>query len=733
MPAVVTEEKSPLGLYRPSRAMFDKIARIYERFLDMKRYRQDENLEGDWNKWEKQFLPGEATRDADVHEKNPSKVKSALTWTNIQTAISMVVDQRPEIQLIANSDEDRRKSLIMQAVYDYTWEKCKGDIELFFLVLSAAIYGTGIWEESYRVTKRKIKEITEYDPGEEMIRFKESEIEDYNDVVGEVVDLRMFYIDEKARNMEDARDCIKRRLVPFPSLEYQYPKSIFPNVTKVQSGSYFESAFNDLRDKTVHSQIGEDEVEIIEYWNKERDERIIIANGVILLDMPNPYKHKQLPFVRLPFFPRDREHFYGIGIAELLEHPQATLDTFINLIIARTKLSLSKPIFHNSGETFETPNLELEPGMLVEVNDINGVREFDIDPPDAVTFEVYKKVEEEAKYLVGTDDPMFGVKSGGTATENAIAKESSLRKMKVFLRILEQETMVRLARLRIANIQYFYAKPLRVERIVGTGLVDKIASFLNIEPERKMKPIYRSLPIDFRKEKTEMGVNFTSAEGEIIELLPEDYMGNFDVKVKPNSSIPISRALMQQQKTDMLVALAPTPIGQMMMANNMEGWRKFGVDYFYDWNMEGEKYLPDGKTIFDELKELAVKENNAMMNGITLAPTGGAIPDHSARHLALINSKDFLNLDSSIQQVVITHYEGELKAQKLAEARQTMLAAQGQGAPVVSAGQATSPGMASLSPAQTNTGAPPAPRSISNQQVMGAPMMPEQMPKGPTL
>ncbi|MDO1767767.1 hypothetical protein Q2354_28065, partial [Escherichia coli] len=51
---------------------------------------------------------------------------------------------------------------------------------------------------------------------------------------------------------------------------------------------------DDVPQKDKHKN----QVEILEYW--EQDRLIVIANrSVVLRDTPNPFNHKQIPFVEL--------------------------------------------------------------------------------------------------------------------------------------------------------------------------------------------------------------------------------------------------------------------------------------------------------------------------------------------------------------------------------------------------------------------------------------------------
>lgn len=663
------------------------VRRLYDRFFDLYTARNSLGVVEQWNKWEKQSLPGNAIQSISgskndnveinsANVENPSKLKSPMTWSTIQTVLALAVDQDTEIELIAQSDEDRPKTVILEEVMQYAWEKANGDIERYHFILDACRYGTGIWKEYFRTDTRTIKDIKSWDPTTEKIVYETREIEDYNDVYGKAIDLRMFYVDQMATSMDDARDCFERMILSEESFRQLYPVKKYPNAKYVIPGGYFLGEFDDERTQEIFPEIGEDEIEVVEYWNKIKDERHIVANGTLLTPKvsPIPYKHKQLPYARLVFFPRDRQHFYGLGIAEILEHHQAGRDTVWNIMIDRMKLALNKPLFVSPGTDLTDEDMVIYPGKVTEVPEPStSVLEMRIDPPDNQSFNIIEKIDQEAKYLIGADDPLFGVKTGGTATENAIAKESSLKKMKVFIRNLEAESMTRIGRLRFSNIQQLYSIPVRIKKIVGKTRLGQFTSGLpqavqDAIPGRKevekLEPEYRRFPIEKKKVKNALNRDeWRDKPGSFVELTPDDYMGLFDVRVVPTTKLPISKEMEKKQWMEMVQGLGALPPAVQLI-----DWRKLLVDYFWKWDVDGNDFLIDQTSKKEQLIELAVDENDRMIEGEPIPATRGVPPEHSQRHEALIFSQEFKDFDREIQDIITRHYEGELREQQVTDA-----------------------------------------------------------------
>jgi len=68
------------------------------------------------------------------------------------------------------------------------------------------------------------------------------------------------------------------------------------------------------------------------YYNKSRDEMIILANGKEVYNTPIPFAHKELPFC--PYLDyRVDSRFWGMGEYELLEEDELFADALRSLDI----------------------------------------------------------------------------------------------------------------------------------------------------------------------------------------------------------------------------------------------------------------------------------------------------------------------------------------------------------------------------------------------------------------
>jgi hypothetical protein len=343
--------------------------------------------------------------------------------------------------------------------------------------------------------------------------------------------------------------------------------------------------------------------------------------------------------------------------------------------------------------------MELEAGAVYDVNDVNNYKFLDIPPIDRSVFEAYDKVDTNAKKKIGIDDPMMGVKTGGSATENAIAAQAAKDKLDLFFKMLEEDCDIRDEWLKLNIIQQFYSDPVRIEAIEGE------------DGKKVNKPVYRKLPINVQQKKTEFGdQEFEIEKGKYFEIVPEsigvyeDRYAQFAVKVVSRTTTPISKEFTKKRWDETLKTISLIPQFSMM-ANWEKLWKK---------TAEIDEFDPDeysaGKDPIQEMTDLAEEENDRMMTQQNdqdgkkvyelIPPTAGATPEHNDRHRALVMSMDMKALPEEVQKNILIHYEGELKELQVTQAKEVLNQAQniGMGGEMDENGQPT--GQPVQSPAQ---------------------------------
>jgi len=667
--------------YKPTDKEAEALERVYTRYQNMKDSSDRIEAERKWDKaakqWEAQRKEREKGNDWQSNHYVP------LTTAVVETALAEIIDQTPQPLILPRSSEDQHKATVMSHIFKYTWDVADGDSELYNVEKDALIYGTGIAQEYYLKDRRLVRHLQLNKKGKE--EFVEEEVFDYDDCYMETVKLNDFYIDEKARGFDGpyaARDCIRRYIMNIDDFNIFFNGDVWnplDNAKYVKPGGdteYYE--FYKPPQGIDHSK----EVEVLWYWAKKPDDTLmIVANDVVIRNGPNIYRHKQLPFARVVDVKRPHS-FYGKGEAEILESTQDEINTLRRMVIDRNHLDIDKMFLVSNNLGLNDEDLIARPhGMIPSDNPNDAVPIEYGDIPRSVEMSI-KLLGDDATISTGIDPRSASLPTPGTATEAAILKESALKRIRLKMRLLEREFLVRIARLRVANIIQFYSQP-RLEKIVGQKGTQEFKAEVAKLAQQGMVEVIEGEP--FKKEFKEIRLENKELQfdevGNPIErpingnsffrLKPEYFIpvarGGYDIKFAAGSSLPISKPLMQSKVTEMydrLIQLAIAGVGfdPVKLGDQLLKVNDLNPD---DYKIEKEVQQDVPEARLQQEVELAMRENELMMKGQNVPPTPYASPAHTQLHAEFMNSDVFQALpnESTIIIMFIDHVIGELIAQ----------------------------------------------------------------------
>lgn len=677
-------------VYQPEGLEKKMLLRVYNRKDAMSTSKDRKDAEKEWERGRKQW---EAMREERGDDEWQSNHYVPLTTSVVESALSEVIDQSPQPLILARGLEDIPKSTVMSHVFQYTWEISDSDLEFEDVVHDAFIEGTGIGQEYFYSDIRKIKTKRKDTKKPE---WEEEEMVDYNDCYLECVKNDDFFVDENARSFRGpyaARDCIRRYIMHIDDFKTFFQGPVWDplgNAKLVKPGgntNYYEWYKPPQGiDQSKH-------VEVLWYWSEKPDDWLcIVANDVMVVMGPNPYKHKKLPFARAVDVKRTHK-FYGKGEAALLESIQDELNVLRRMVIDRNHLDIDKMFIGSNRLNLSEDELIARPHGLIEADDANSIKAVEYgDVPRSV--EMSKGwLEDDATVVTGINPRQQALPTTGTATEAAILKESTLKRIRLKVRRIEREFLTRIARLRVSNILQFYPQP-KLEKIVGQeaaqqfqqeiaelqqkGLTDPQAESKNFKmmDGELYKKKYREMRLDNKELTPDASGNFQekSIQGySFFGLNPEYFLparGGFDIKFAAGSTIPISKPLLQSKASEMydrLIQLAlgvpgtydPKKLGDMLIrVNDMNP---------ADLSAEQQQAPQDeGQARVQMAIELANTENNLMIRGKEIPPTAYAPVAHTLIHVKFTSSPAFQQLDKNDPRVKIftDHITGEIAAQQ---------------------------------------------------------------------
>ena len=517
MGILLEEEKNKnKSSYTPTPKEHEELLYIYDRWQKMKNARSVE--ESEWGKDEDQYMMA-GPRRADSSWQADLKLPD--TTAAILAAQAEMVDQTPGINYIPRNPTDQERADKFQAAFKYTWEKGQGNVELADFILQSSIFGTSIGKEYWCTERIKEKEVSAWEEDENgnqtyvPKKWEEKIRTMFDDVKFKSVYIKNFWPDESATTMENANDCVELELIDEKAFHDNYD-DLYDNAKLVISGTSYEFNWYN-REET------EDKVEVIFYYNKVRDMFSICANGILLTKPgnPNPYKHKELPYVRSTYLPRIKS-FWGMGLPRLVRYLQEEKNTIRNMRLDVGKLNIGQLIIVDDKLELSDEDLERKPQQILKgppgsIEIIQGP----LTNPSSYQEEALLK--EDIIRTTGVD-PRLQTEGGkgDTATEISILKESSMKRIRMTLRYLEWLALYRIGRLRLANMNQFYKIP------KFTDIIDEEGKIVKSE-------IYPTVAVE------------NGGSRSYFQFKPEDIKGEYDIIVSPGSTLPISKALETQK------------------------------------------------------------------------------------------------------------------------------------------------------------------------------------------
>jgi hypothetical protein len=540
-----------------------------------------------------------------------AKVFDPMTRNKTVGIIAQVTAERTKAEFFAQNTEDlndKQAARICKNFDDHAAYKNRDIVQQFMIALEASTKGTCVDYESYRMDKRTIKEITDYDPTTGEVKYDEKEVTDWNDVYSDIIPLFDIYFGNVyERDVQKQPYIVWRSVLNRSDLEKEFGS--FRNFDKIQGGG--DTTSDDMYKNWISDDIDDEEYEVIRYFDRWEDEMDIVVNGVLITPLisPFPWNHKKYPFAITVFERFDSSFIYGKSLPDKLKADQDTINVLWRMMLDQQYLSINKPIFTTSQDALK--DTFIFPGRKVFVDSLDSAREFNISPPDASSFNMIKLIKDSMD-RTSIDDATQGVSgSNSTAFEVSVAKESAAKLLALFLFSLE-DGMWQKINLRLKNQFQFYqmaeVKSLLSEneynfynelrRIVipKTTLADGTTGtqVISVVPDQASFPSQKVL--DIRENKlAEQGQNTA------FTYVTVDWLNNLDVLVHiiPNSSIKMSEALTRALEVDF-----QTNVGKMYsdIANREEMFKEFAEVYGKDPQklMNGQQAQPvnpDGSPI----------------------------------------------------------------------------------------------------------------------------------------
>lgn len=263
--------------------------------------------------------------------------------------------------------------------------------------------------------------------------------------------------------------------------------------------------------------------------------KIVIANGVLLEDGPNPYEDGKFPFTRLVDHAMPRE-FWGVGEVEQLKSPQMIVNRLISYILDVLTI-MGNPIWIVDTESgVETDNLVNSPGAIVEKTKGSEVRRESGVGLQPYVMETLQYMSERVLGKLGsTADVSRGVAPTDNASGYAIAQLQEASQTRIRGKSRNVEYFLKdSGDLMVSRILQGYTIP-RVVRLTNNQEAAKYFKFSINEYEDEEGEITKIASVQEYQQDPDTGMYF---EGEVKEI---PLKSRLDVRISVGSSLPFAK------------------------------------------------------------------------------------------------------------------------------------------------------------------------------------------------
>lgn len=632
--------------YQPTKQQTDIRRTVYERYYWLRDEPLRSAIEKDWEIADKEF-------NMHIPEIDPDDWRSHIqlpdAFSAIQAQMQETVERKARPILSATEESDQPTEEFANSILEYNMNNSDFDYQYFQAKLAASIRGTAFLMCYWRTDKRVVKDPTGIGV-DGQIEYKPMEITDFDDHYVEWVPNEFIYVDEKAKHINEAVDMFYRQIINIDEFHriYGNKPGFYDTEFVVKGGDTSTRSFFQLpRDVT------NDDVEVLHYYNRSIDAYWCVANNIAVYDGPLPSKHKELPLA-VQYQYRIPGQFWGMGIPKSVHFLSEERKSIRNLNLDRQKLQIGGAFLHNAAYDLDDEDTTLVPGRFISV-DTNGqplnqaVQQLQFGDVPASYFRTEEILLEDIKRTTGIDDRIQGVNVGGTATEAALLKETSLKRINMLSILSEMDTILRIGRLKWSDVQFFYTIP-RFDAITEGN-------------EEKQKKVYRKVSVQGKKfsvVKGEGGPQLKMDEirgSSAINLdksMAKYLEGSYDVSMNAEVYTPPSKALAQAQFTQQLSLLVGNPATLSVLDPV-----KIVSQAAKNIGQKPEQWLKGDGYSEEDMQMLAEAENMVMAAGQPLSPTPDATVAHTQVHLTFTKNADFQLLSPQIKQLFELHIMGE--------------------------------------------------------------------------
>lgn len=486
-------------------------------------------------------------------------------WADAARKAASSLSSYPPVNFMGYGPDDKPIALKQESLNAAQFRDDNAFSKQVDVLVCGDLYGVAVMQVGWkRVERVRIMEQMDRMPiSGEMVRYlRKGKVVSFDGPETVLLDLLDFFPQPCVARLRDMKWVVRRYFLDLDDLRYLAEQGTFDKAELARLerdgsvGAMGGETISSVRRFQVRAGMDDETarfmhkysrpVEILEFWGDVPSElspdgdlqRVVtVANRRYLMrNRPNPYNHKQLPFVAYSPTP-DLHYFYAPGKAEVVEKLQIVGNRYINQSLDAADLMIDPMWFYDRASGLTTRNFYSRPGRLVGVNGNPNNVIAPMQPTMQNLAAADNKIAQVREFLqMGTgivDDAVQGLggDSRQTAREFVGRREAAGTRLMLESRIYEENMLEAIANLFSALSLQFLEPPVEV-LILGDGAM--------LDPDTGM-------PIAASRET----------------LSGYDLFPRYSARAL-GATMGLSKQMQQQNLLSLLQALG-TPLGQSLM------------------------------------------------------------------------------------------------------------------------------------------------------------------------
>ena len=577
---------------------------VKDRVSDMIDFRKGLGLEQRWREADEEYIPHEldfgttrkrfeTDQDSGLRSRMVPVGDATQQWRNaasaptllakIQTAVSIIIDQQPEAELVALLKKYSATTELAYALWKRNWQISDAKEKLKLVVFDLIKYG---WKPQ-RTYPRKVqydKNVLTYIDVEnpDNNRFESKNLVWYNDIDRQPLNVYRTWIDELATPYDQySRNEVYYELdFSYDAAEIEY--SQYNNFKYVKHDSFFERTDapkkNNRNEMDKQQRKRKDVVTMGFFESRHKDLYVIkaVKDDIIIYMGPLPNDDGYVSVTDTMWIMRKSDSPYGISLWEIIRQDKQLYDKMKNMTMDQLVLSIMKfGFFTGTNPAVSDGMIQIVPGQARQLTTSSGsakdaVSWMEIPGPGKDSWTGLEYQSKEMDTNSGIVPTLEGEVTGKTLGEILHAKEAALKRIKVPVEniawLVEQD-----AYLTLSWMSQVYATP-TVEEFASVGEVqdfnkenqiNHMALFGTVQPDGSIQAPFEAhyLP--------QLALHLEDSDGQLVkskdskfyqvgtDIKPNQLRWQGIFKVLPRSIVDASQTLIKAMKMEIFNMLVP--------------------------------------------------------------------------------------------------------------------------------------------------------------------------------